>query len=123
MAIVLDISNPSGEDSTRQTLLASAARTASVNGAVVVTSDVNNAFVTLNVTAVSGTVPTLDVKIQGSDDGGTTWFDIPNATFTQKVAAGSQAIQINTFSDAIRAVATIAGTTPSFTFAVKAVLK
>ena len=123
MAHVLDISNPSGEDSTRQTLFASAARTASVNGAAVATADVNNAFVTLNVTAVSGTAPTLDVKIQGTDDGGTIWFDIPNAVFTQKVATGSQAIQINTFSDVIRAVATIGGTTPSFTFAVKAVLK
>ena len=33
--------------------------------------------VLLDVTAFSGTLPTLDAWLQGSDDGGTTWSSIP----------------------------------------------
>lgn len=107
----------------RLTLLASTTETASGFSPAVEVGEDREAFVTLNCTAVSGTSPTLSVLIQGSDDGGTTWYNVPNGTFTQLTAAGSQAVQLNTFSDYIRAGYTIAGTTPSFTFAVKAVTK
>lgn len=106
----------------RQTIQASAAQTTSGNSSSNTTGgNYKTAVVTLNCTAFSGTTPTLNVKIQVSDDGGTTWYDLPNATFTQLTGTGSQAIQINTFGDTIRAAWTIGGTTPSFTFAVKAV--
>ncbi len=77
----------------------------------------------MNVTAVSGTTPTLAVKLQVSDDGGTTWYDLPGGAFTSATAATAQAIQISNFGDTLRAVSTIGGTTPSFTYAVKLVAK
>ncbi len=107
----------------RITLIASAAQTASGDSGSIETGEYTQAFVTLNCTAASGTTPTLNVQLQGSDDGGTTWYNIPNAAFTQLTAAGTGVLQLTNFPDFIRAAYTIAGTTPSFTFAIKAVLK
>lgn len=71
----------------------------------------------LNVTAASGTTPTLNAIIEDSVDGGTTWNTI--GTFAQKVAAGREVINITTpFTNTLRVSWTIGGTTPSFTFAV-----
>ncbi len=67
--------------------------------------------------AASGTTPTLDVKLQESDDN-STFTDIPGAAFTQLTAAGSEEIGVQTNKRYLRAVATIGGSTPSFTFAV-----
>lgn len=64
----------------------------------------------------AGTTPTLDVKLQESDDN-STFTDISGATFTQLTAAGSEEIEFQTNKRYVRAVATIAGTSPSFTFA------
>lgn len=112
-----------GHNSQRSTLQLSTTQTANGNGTALTSAGpYNSAFVTLNCTAASGTTPTLNVKIQASDDGGTTWFDVPNGSFTQLTTTGSQAIQISNFGDTIRAAWTISGTTPSFTFAVKTVL-
>ena len=108
----------------RITLQASGAQTASGNGATIEAGEYTQALVTLNCTAVSGTTPTCTVLLQTSDDGGTTWYNLPNGAFTQLTAIGTQVLQINVpFGDTIRANWTIGGTTPSFTFAVKAVLK
>jgi hypothetical protein len=61
------------------------------------------------------TTPTLDVKIQESDDN-TTFTDIVGATFVQVTASNNlQAIVFLRSKRYCRAVATIAGTTPSFT--------
>ena len=68
-----------------------------------------------NITAVSGTLPTLDVVIQESTDGvPTNWFD--RYHFPRATAAGvmrSPPLQLG--GGSIRYVQTIAGTTPSFT--------
>jgi hypothetical protein len=70
----------------------------------------------LNVTAASGTTPTLDVVIEDTLDGAN-WNTI--GTFTQLTAAGRQVINITTpFSDTIRVRWTVGGTTPSFTSSV-----
>lgn len=72
--------------------------------------------VQLNVTAASGTTPTLDVVIEDTLDG-TTWNTI--GTFSQKTAVSREVINITTpFADRVRARWTVAGTTPSFTFAI-----
>lgn len=71
----------------------------------------------VSVGAVSGTTPTLDLKIQESDDN-STFTDITGATFTQLTAVGREEIQFKSIKRYIRAVATIGGTSPSFTFAV-----
>ncbi len=70
----------------------------------------------LNVTAASGTTPTLNALIEDTVDG-TNWNTV--GTFAQKVATGREVINITTpFSDRLRVSWTIGGTTPSFTFAV-----
>lgn len=75
----------------------------------------------VNVTAISGTGATLDGKLQDSFDSGTTWQDVPNGAITQIVLAGGAIIQSVRSSSTplcsmVRAVFTIAGTTPSITF-------
>lgn len=83
----------------------------------------------LNITAASGTTPTLDIKIQNKSDLTGGYVDIPNAAFTQKVGVTTDFIVIaptiaavanKTISQFLaktfRAVVTIGGTTPSFTF-------
>lgn len=100
--------------------MASAARTANGNGtASVGFAGYPRLRVQLDVTAASGTTPTLDVVLEDTIDG-TNYNTI--ATFTQKVAAGRQVVDVTTpFADTLRARWTIAGTTPSFTFSVTAV--
>lgn len=62
---------------------------------------------------ISGTSPTLNVKVQGSDDGGSNWTDIKS--FTQvTTTAGVQYIRILCPFKQIRAVATKGGTSPSY---------
>lgn len=73
----------------------------------------------LSVGTVSGTSPTLDVKLQDSPDD-STFTDISGATMTQVTA--SNKFEVKTFGGRVnryvRAVATIAGTSPSFVLAV-----
>lgn len=70
----------------------------------------------LNVTAASGTSPTLNVVIEDTLDGAN-WNTI--ATFAQRVAAGREVVNVTTpFTDRLRVRWTVGGTTPSFTFAV-----
>lgn len=93
-------------------------RTASENGSTVDTQGYHDAMAVLEVGAVSGTSPTLDVKLQESDDD-STWSDVSGYTFTQVTATdSSQVLRIEnlntTRSRYLRLVATIAGTSPSF---------
>ena len=100
----------------------SAARTTSGQTALLSSMDRANLRVQLNATVVTGTTPTLDVVIEDTVDGGTTWNTI--GTFTQLTAAGRQVINVTSpFTDSVRARWTIGGTTPSFTFAVDAYLE
>lgn len=99
------------------TVVASAARTTSDQSAA------NDGFggadtlrCQLNVTAASGTTPTLDVVVEYSVDG-SNWNTI--GTFAQKVTTGREVINVTTpFAKNVRVRWTIGGTTPSFTFAV-----
>lgn len=110
-----------------ETLLASGARTATGTGSAVCGFGRYEKFAfQLDVTAASGTTPTLDVKVQHSIDGGTNWFDL--VSFTQKTAAGEElkaeaeveGATAEAYGDCFRVSYTIGGTTPSFTFSVKA---
>lgn len=102
----------------RETPVASAARTASGDsGAQYGYGPAGTIRAQLNVTAASGTSPTLDVVIEDTLDGSTNWNVV--GTFAQKTATGREVIDITTpFSDQLRVRWTIGGTTPSFTFAV-----
>jgi len=99
-------------------------------------------FLVLDVTAASGTSPTLDVKVQTTEDG-TSWCDF--AAFGQATAVSRQIVRVVTIvvpntaqvtcTDATLAAATVhqgplgrsirikhlapGGTTPSFTYTVK----
>ena len=70
---------------------------------------------TVNVSDVSGTSPTLDVKLQESSDD-STYTDISGATVTQVTASDvDHTITVyNRSARYVRAVGTIAGTSPSF---------
>lgn len=74
-----------------------------------------------NVTAASGTTPSLTVKLQDSLDGGVSWADITGATTASLTTTGNSTIRVTApIGDMVRAVWTITGTTPSFTFTVDA---
>lgn len=91
-------------------------RTATANGTGVDLIDVagNMQTALLLTGAVSGTTPTLDVKIQESSDN-TTFTDVAGATFTQQTAANQrQVISFAAIKRYVRAVYTIAGTSPNF---------
>lgn len=102
----------------REIPVASAARTASGDsGALTGYGPAQTLRAQLNVTAASGTAPTLDAVIEDSVDGGATWNTV--GTFTQATAATRQVINVTTpFADTLRVRWTVGGTTPSFTFAV-----
>jgi hypothetical protein len=73
--------------------------------------------VNIPVTVVTGTTPTMDVRIEESDDGGTNWFTVYD--FPRITAVGiyrSPHIPVN--GNRVRYVQTIGGTTPSFTRAI-----
>jgi hypothetical protein len=104
---------------TTETLVASAARTSSGDSGVLTGWGVPaSARVQLDVTAVAGTSPTLDVVVEDTLDG-TNWNVV--GTFAQKAAVGREVINLSTpFADRLRVRWTVAGTTPSFTFDVTA---
>jgi hypothetical protein len=101
--------------------------TANTNGASVDLALVggNTISASLSVGSVSGTSPTLSVKLQSSADN-STWADIPGAVFPTVTASGANTRQVlqvtlprpdNTGTAApryVRAVATVGGTSPSY---------
>jgi hypothetical protein len=102
--------------------------TTTQTGSTVDTKGYNSALAVLEVGAVSGTSPTLDVKIQESDNPTTGYTDVTGLTFTQVTAANnSQVLKIEGIGGTprkryLRAVGTIGGTSPSFTFGVEILL-
>lgn len=91
--------------------------------------------ISANVTAVSGAGATLDLWFQESDDGGTTWYDVPFESVIKTTssataetvgtnqrdlldgvtAAGQWRGKIRFHSDKVREKHVVAGTTPQFT--------
>ena len=103
--------------------IASGARTANGNNLADSSYGPVTAFVLyVNVTAVSGTTPTLVVKLQDSPDGGVTWYDVTGAATGTLNATGTTSVRFNAtatpMSDQFRVAWVIGGTTPSFTFKV-----
>ena len=68
----------------------SAARTATVAGTTVTNYNARGAVITINVTAVSGTNPTLVAKLQYSPDGGTAWIDYTAKPVTATISTTGQ---------------------------------
>lgn len=110
-------------------LFSPAARTASANGTGVDRQAANTgtdgmAVVYLDSAAGTGTSPTLDFKLQESDDN-SSWADVPTGeivggAFTQVTTAASQQtryVDLGPRKRYLRGVFTVTGTTPSFTCA------
>ena len=81
-------------------------------------------LVLLNASAGTGTSPTLDVKLQHSDDD-STYEDVTSGAFSQVTDAAETAgvkvmkLNVSYLKRYLRVVGTIAGTTPSFDFGVE----
>lgn len=103
-------------------LLSSLARSATGSGAVVDTLEGDifgpyapSARAYLNVSAVAGAAPTLNVTILGVVNG----VEVQLGAFAQASAVGKQTIQLPDCARHVRADYTIGGTAPSFTFSVE----
>jgi hypothetical protein len=102
-----------------QTIDLSPAAAVTVDGNSPNTEDVGGASclrLTLDVTARTGTSPTLDVSLQHSDDG-TTFRAL--GSFDQKTAVGAEKKTFGPCARFVRAVFDVGGTSPNFTFTVK----
>ena len=106
-------------------LAAAARRTSTLTGTGIDVLDYEGvALAVLNASEGTGTTPTLDVKLQHSDDD-STYADVTSGAFAQVTdvagTAGVQVLKVNV-SDLkryVRVIGTIAGTTPSFDFGVE----
>ena len=91
----------------------------------------NSLTLFLNITAASGTTPTLAVKLQCFDQVSAAWFDVPGASFAVATGVSTQTLTLfpgaavvanvsvnQSLSSSYRAAYTIGGTTPSFTFSI-----
>jgi hypothetical protein len=87
----------------------------------------------LNVSAVSGTTPTMDLKVQRMDEVSGVWFDVTGASFAQvtgvttallSIFPGAPAAANSTVNSIIRSryriAYTLGGTAPSFACSVSA---
>lgn len=104
-------------------LIPAQAATSTVTGSAVDVQDYRGKVKVILATSIGGgTTPTLNVKLQDSADGSTGWADISGATFTEVTDSADATESIGVVLDSskryIRAVGTIAGTSPTYSFAV-----
>lgn len=92
------------------------------NGTGIEVGAAHTATVTVATTAVGGS-PTLNAKLQTSEDN-STWRDIANGSFTEQTGVTSQTLTVSGLSTYLRAVSVIAGTgTPTITGTITAVMR
>jgi hypothetical protein len=96
-------------------LVPSGSYTADGDGAPHATGAAATLRLTLNVTAASGTGPTMTATVQHSEDG-TTWRN--HTSFAAATAVGTQRLVLSALDRFVRCSWTVGGTTPSFTFSV-----
>ena len=117
----------------RVTVFPSAPQSASLNSADLENYAWRGVRLTLDITAVTGTTPSMTIKLQAKDPLSGKYVNIPGAAFAAKTATGTSQLTIYpgiaaaanvSVNDALprdwRAVATITGTTPVFTFSLGA---
>ncbi|MCA1841964.1 MAG: hypothetical protein LC792_01985 [Actinobacteria bacterium] len=99
-------------------LHASGAETATGNDTGLELGDHTDMRLKLDVTAVAGTVPTLDVTLETSFDNGVTdaWRTL--GAFAQKTAVSSERKAFAGCDRWVRSRRTIGGTTPSVTYSI-----
>src|SRR3982751_3150389 len=96
-------------------LVPPAVRTAGGSGPAVQVWEAHTLRATLAVTAVGGTTPTLTVTLETSQDG-TTWRSL--GAFPVVTGVGTTRFSVSGLDNLVRASWAVAGTPPSFTFAV-----
>jgi len=106
-------------------LAAAAQRTTTLTGTGIDVLDYEGvALIVLNASAGTGTNPTLDVKLQHSDDD-STYADVTGGAFTQVTdaagTAGVQVLKVNVsdLKQYLRVIGTVGGTSPSFNYGVE----
>lgn len=119
----LSIAREGFYDYAQDELLASAARTATGQSDQFNVGGIASGIVVeVNVTAASGTTPTLDVDLEDSFDG-VTWNKVADINAANITAAGVTIKRLNLrdtpTTNRLRVKYTIGGTTPSFTFTVR----
>lgn len=92
--------------------------TVTANGAAFELGDRDSLRLNLVVATVTGTTPSMTVKLQTSADGSTNWTDVPNGAFAAVTAAGTTRLVVAALDRFVRPVETLTGTTPSFTFSI-----
>ena len=95
--------------------VASAALTSSATTAAITPTFGIAYQVNIVVGAVTGTSPTLDVSIEESDDGGTSWYKVYDFPRITTGSASYRSPMIPLIGNRVRYVQTVGGTTPSFT--------
>lgn len=97
--------------------VASAALTTTTTTAALSPTWGHNNVISIPVTAVTGTTPTLDINVEESDDTGNNWYLV--YSFPRITATGSyRSPPLTLRGNRIRYVQTVGGTTPSFTRAI-----
>lgn len=109
---------------TRQvvTVKASAATTTTGNTAGFPTGYQNSVDIFVDITAVSGTTPSMTVTVEWSNDNATWFASDPADTFTAATAAQKRVKEFTVKGQYARLAYTISGTTPSFTWAATALI-
>lgn len=108
------------QDATGDIVLTLTAASATTNsGAIAAQGGAAYVFLGVHITAITGTTPTLVVKLQESSDN-SSWSDVTGATTATLNAVGSVVIFGAPQKGYVRAVATIGGTTPAVTATVAA---
>lgn len=98
------------------TLKSSGAVTANGSDAAVEVGDRGAARLLLDVTAVSGTTPSMTVTVETSYDGSTNWQTV--GSFAAKTAVGQERKVFAGLDRFVRVSQAVSGTTPSFTYSV-----
>jgi hypothetical protein len=136
---------PASAGSTRFEIQSSAVQGSTGNGGGISVSGIREMIVFFDCTASSGTGEVLDLYLQSSSDGGTTWFDLSFELATQVDTDGTETASLTNardfvnmaadeacedgiakyviFGDLVRARWVIGGSSPSYTFSVKAIGK
>jgi len=107
------------QDANAPSLLDAATTTTSGNQTAQRAAFVGFAQFELDITAVSGTSPTLDVTVESAWNSAFTQGKVQLGTFGQQTVANTVAIDAYVDAPYVRAVATVSGTSPVFTATLK----
>jgi hypothetical protein len=113
-------------DSTKEIVFlapASPAVTANGNTAGADVSSYTEALLFVDVTAVSGTTPTMNLYVDTYDFNSGQWYPVPSVAIAQQTAVGTLDVALTNFGEQIRLRWVVGGTTPSFTFQASVVPK